>query len=113
MEIREFNNFKDAFQSLMPESRECVFVRHSLEPKEEIKLHYHPKANEWLVINRGRFVVTLESEEQEFWLKRRVMAIRFSAKQKHALATKSKISFFVLRDRADKTIYMEKEEEAN
>lgn len=106
-ETREFNNFKDAFERLIPEGKGYILTPHTLSRGDNIKLHHHPKATEWLIINHGKFTVTFEGEKQEFKLDRRVVAIKFPAGKNHSLEVFSKVSYFVLRDRKDKTIYVE------
>jgi len=109
VETLEFANFKEAFRSLIIEDEEYVLVRHTLDLGEETGFHYHPEADEWLVINHGNFVAKLGNEEREFNLKRRVTAVHFPGGQKHSLVALSRFSYFVLRDRKDATVYCEEE----
>jgi len=107
MEIRNYKNFKEAIEKITKESTDYIFVRHTLNPKDKIKLHYHNKANEFIIIDKGKFKIRLENEEKIFNLKNQVIAIYLPKKQKHALLALTKISYFVFRDIEDITIYCE------
>lgn len=105
MKVEKYPNFKQAIRSLTKEDREYVFVRHVLAPGEEVVSHYHPKANECIVVNRGRFILQINGEEQEFDLQRQVLVIFLPACQAHSLMAVSQLSYYVFRDRPDEIIY--------
>ena len=107
MEITEFPNVKAVIEAITKEDKDYIFVRHKLKRGQTIKLHYHNKANEWIVIDAGKFRVMLDAEEKIFDVKGQAIAIYLPQKQKHALWAISEISYFVLRDKEDTTIYCE------
>jgi len=105
MKIRKFKTLKEAIEKSTRESENFIFVRHTLNAKGQISLHYHNKANEFIVIDRGRFKVRLEDEEKIFDLKNQPTVIFFPRKKKHSLLALGTISYFVFRDTKDTTIY--------
>lgn len=105
MKERDFSNFKEAMTSFTVKDRNYIFVRHTLEQGEEIKSHYHKKANEWLIIDNGWFTVKIGDKEKSFSLHNNVLVIRFPKGQNHSFLAKSKVSYFVFRDYEDKSIY--------
>lgn len=107
MNITEFPNVKVAIEAITKEDKNYIFVRHKLKRGQTIKLHYHNKANEWIVIDVGKFRVMLEAEEKILNVKGQAVAISLPRKQKHALWAISAISYFVFRDKEDTTIYCE------
>lgn len=107
MKIEEYTNFKEAIESITKEDKDYVFIRHTLNAGEVVKLHYHPKANEFLVVDNGVFTVELGREHISLRPDGRVIAIHFPKGRKHCLRTLAPTSYFVFRDRKDETIYCE------
>lgn len=107
MDTKTFANFKEAFKSFVNNDKDYIFTRHSLDRGEKIEPHFHPEANEWVVINHGKFTVKLENHEETLDLKRRVTVLYFPKGQKHSFTIHSKISYFVFKDKSDKTINYE------
>ena len=108
MKIKKYKSLKEALEDITKKDKEYVFLKHSFKAGKEIKAHYHKKANEFLVINQGKFKVGLENEEKTFNLKKHVISIIFPKKKKHSLLTLSPISYFVIRDAKDTSIYEKK-----
>jgi len=105
MEIKKYKNIKEAIEEITKDSTDYIFVRHVLNPEDKIRLHYHKKADEFIVIDNGNFKVRLEDEERIFDLKDQTIVIYLPSQQKHTLSALSKISYFVLRNLKDVTIY--------
>ncbi|NQT22795.1 MAG: hypothetical protein HQ579_05065 [Candidatus Omnitrophica bacterium] len=105
MKVNWYSNLKEAIESTTKEDGGYMFVRHSLEAGEEAKLHYHPEANEFLVVDNGVFGVALARKHQTFRPDGRVIVIHFPKKQKHSLRALAPTSYFVFRDKEDETIY--------
>lgn len=99
--------FEGALWSVIKEDKDHIILRHILKPKEVIKRHYHRIANEWIVITHGKFSVEIDGEKEKFDLPYNGTAtvIHFPSGAKHSLRALSKMSYFVLRDRKDRTIY--------
>jgi uncharacterized cupin superfamily protein len=106
--VQKYSSIKQALGAIIGEDKNYILLKHILLPGEEIELHYHKKANEWIIIDKGKFQVRLEREERDFDIQDETIVIHFPAQQKHSFLPKSKISYFVIRDREDKTIYCEK-----
>jgi len=113
MKINEYNSFQEAIRSLTQEDEEYILVRHVLKAGEKVKEHYHPRANEWIIVNivEGKLVIWLgdKMKKIDFSDYLSPVAIFLPAGVKHSLLAISPISYSVLRDRKDKTIYCKKE----
>lgn len=107
MKIKKYKSWKEAIEDITEESESYDFRRHTLKPWGEIKLHYHPKAKEFLVIDNGIFWIEIEREHQVLKSEDQVMVIEIPKEQKHRLLAISSVSYFVLRDQEDETIYCE------
>ncbi len=105
METARFESFQKALESLTIEDDEYVLVRHILKPGEKVKPHYHLKATEWLIIDNGIFKVRVGDEWEDNNLIWQRKVFLFPKGKKHAIEAITKIEYFVLRDRKDKTIY--------
>ena len=105
MEIQTYPSRDEARDAITIPDKNYMFVRHVFKPGGAVKLHFHPKANEWLIVSDGEFQVRLEEEKRMFNLQHQAIAIHFPAGQKHSLAAISDVSYSVLRDREDKTVY--------
>ncbi len=108
MEMATFENFKKAMESLTIEDDEYVLTRHVLKSGEKIKLHYHPKATEWLIIDHGIgiFEVRVGDEWRGSYCASQATVFLFPKGKKHAIEAITKIEYFVLRDKKDKTVYV-------
>lgn len=107
IEATEYKSFEDAFSSIMAKDFEYIVLRHELSQDKKIKLHYHENANEWVVISNGSFKIILDDEEKEFNLENKVLAIKLPKKSKHTIIPISKLSYFVVRDCKDISIYID------
>jgi mannose-6-phosphate isomerase-like protein (cupin superfamily) len=67
--------------------------------------HFHPKANETIIVNSGTFVANLDFEKEKFDIKE-TTALNFPAGHIHSLKTLTDVSYLVLRDCDDKLIYL-------
>jgi len=105
MKILYFSNFKKAFESVIKEDKDYIFVRHKLKRGILIKTHYHKIANEWLLIDKGKFEMQLEGKKQIFNLKNQVSVILFPKNRKHGFKAISSVSYFVIRNKKDSNFY--------
>jgi mannose-6-phosphate isomerase-like protein (cupin superfamily) len=106
MKIKRYKTADNAIRSLTIKDRNYNFIRHVLRSKEKIKPHYHKKANEWIVISKGKFIISVGDEEKHIEIQNKTLVIYLPKKQPHSLLPKTKISYFVFRDRRDKIIYV-------
>ena len=107
MKIKKHKNIKIAIEDTIKELTHYVFIRHILSPKDKIRLHYHEKADEFIIIDEGKFKIRLGDEEKTFDLKNQAITIYLPKRRRHALIALSRISYFVFRDIEDTTIYCE------
>jgi mannose-6-phosphate isomerase-like protein (cupin superfamily) len=106
MKIKRYKISNNAIRSFTTKDKDYIFVRHVLKSKEKIKPHYHKKANEWIVIDGGKFTVRVGNEERYIEIRNKTLVISLPKNQPHSLLPKTKISYFVFRDRRDKIIYV-------
>ncbi len=106
METAIFESFKKALESLTFEDDEYILVRHLLKSEKEIKLHYHPEATEWLIIDNGIFDVQIENELKRYRRTYQTTVFLFPKGKNHNIKAVTEIEYFVLRDKKDKTIYV-------
>ncbi len=105
METAVFESFKKAMESLTISNDEYVLVRHVLKPGEKVRLHCHPKATEWLIIDKGVFNVRVGDEWKSRNLISQTTVFLFPKGKIHTIEAITEIEYFVLRDKKDKTIY--------
>ncbi len=105
METARFENLKKALESLMIGDDEYVLVRHILKSGEKIRPHYHPKATEWLIIDKGVFDVYIGNKWRSENLTYQATVFLFPKGEAHTIKAITSIEYFVLRDKKDKTVY--------
>jgi len=105
MKIKRYKNITEAIESIIKKDKEYVLIKHSLGVGREIKTHFHRKANEFIVIDSGKFEIRIEKEIRVFNLKKKATTIFFPKNKKHSLLTISSISYFVIRDERDVSVY--------
>lgn len=108
MNIKKFKSVEQAIRVNMFEDRDYILIRHTLQKGGEIKTHYHKKAGEAVIFDSGAVIIRVGNEEKTINLKKgeKVVVVKFPSKLNHWLLAKSKISYFVLRDRKDRNIYV-------
>jgi quercetin dioxygenase-like cupin family protein len=107
MNIKNYKNLKEALEAVVKDDRDYILIRHTLKKGDEIKRHYHEKANEWLILDSGCVQVRIGGEEKEVRPKKGdTISLRFRSISKHSLLAKSNLSYFVLRDKKDNSIYV-------
>jgi quercetin dioxygenase-like cupin family protein len=117
LESRQFQCLKSVLAHLTKKDDEYVFIRHTLKAGKRVRAHYHPRAHETLIIFKGNFAVRFGQkagplEKQEFYFditdSGKIQVISFKPGEVHAFIARTKVSYFVLRDRKDKTVYVKK-----
>lgn len=104
MEIKEYADLKEAIGLLMAIDKEYVLIKHTLNAGEEIKSHYHEKANEWVIADNGEFVIRVGDEQQRFDANGRAIAVCLPKNIRHSFVALSDVSYFVLRDELNEII---------
>jgi quercetin dioxygenase-like cupin family protein len=102
----EYKTREEALEKITKEDRDYIFLKHSFKQGEIVKPHYHPKANEWIIFDSGMCEVSLNSEIKEFKSKGQALAIYFPRRKIHSLICMTDISYWVLRSKKDKIIYV-------
>ena len=105
MKIQEAKNAEEAIWSFVKNHRGYVLYPHELAAGEMADLHYHRRANEWLVISNGSFEVELAGEKKTFERLNGTIIIHFPKGRRHGLLAHSKIKYFVIRDKKDRNVY--------
>lgn len=103
----------DSIFNTIPTDKELIIIRHMLAAGEEIKPHHHPRANEWLVVDRSMsgtkgvvsFVVAVGETVQRFDIMDGTFFISLPKKERHSLKAITDIAYLVMRDRKDRTVY--------
>jgi len=105
MEFRNYDSLKGALSDILRKDADYYIVRHELKKGKGINRHYHPKANEWLIIDSGKFEVRIDDKRESFNVKNKIHVFKFMVSVKHAFYAASDISYFVIRDVEDETIF--------
>ena len=107
MEIKEYKNLEEAIRNIlfMKDDQEHILVRHSLQEGEKIGKHFHPKVDEYLILNDGRIKATLSGESRDIDAKGKTLVIKFPKEHYHGLEALSWIRYLVLRTGDDEIIY--------
>jgi quercetin dioxygenase-like cupin family protein len=106
MIVREYPTFEEALLSVITEEKQYILVRHTLGAGEKIKPHYHPNAREWIIVHNTICTVTMERVKKTFSPEGKYLVISFLPKKVHSFQVHVPVSYFVVRDRKDKTIFL-------
>lgn len=104
MDIKDYKSLKEALDNFLAPDKEYVLIKHSLGQGEDVKPHYHEKANEWIVADSGKFVVASGEEKQEIDLmdsEGLTKVICLPKGKRHSFVALSDVSYFVVRDQVD------------
>ena len=105
IDVEFYKNKDQALESLMKKDKEYVIVRHDFSANTKIRAHFHPNVDEWLIVNSGEFLASLDFGEQEFNINKTTV-LHFPKSRIHSLRTLSKVSYTVLRESKDELIYL-------
>jgi predicted NAD-dependent protein-ADP-ribosyltransferase YbiA (DUF1768 family) len=94
-----YQSFDHAIRSFVREDANYLMIVHTLEPEELVESHVHTDANEWIVVRDGHFIVTIDGEETGFSQECEWIVIPIAKGQQHSLMARTKVSYFVLRDK--------------
>jgi hypothetical protein len=105
MEIKKFENIKEAFDDILPKDSEYIVVRHQLFKGQSIKRHYHKKATEWLVLDNGSLDIRRDDDRKTITPRKETIVIKFMVSVKHSVEVLRDVEYFVIRDCNDETYY--------
>jgi quercetin dioxygenase-like cupin family protein len=103
-DIHFSDTLEDALQELMMEDAEYVLLKHVLSKDESIGEHHHPLANEWVIYSAGTLEITIDGELKRTTVEN-TTCVKIPAGAKHTLHCLTDVSYLVLRDRSDETVY--------
>jgi quercetin dioxygenase-like cupin family protein len=103
-----FRNAMEAIWSFAKNHRSYLIVAHRMKAGDSVGLHYHRRANEWLVADSGRFILTLGDEERTIYLTGQTVTIFIPRMVMHSITILEDMKYLVLRDKTDRTVYVKK-----
>lgn len=104
MEIQEHASLEDALQLLRPEHY-YTLVKHVLSKGEKVGEHFHPYATEVIIASGGGFHVLSDLSRHPIE-NPGVVTITLPKESLHGLEADQDISYLVLRDEQDKTVWL-------
>ena len=107
MEKNHFTSLEKALEVIVVDEQDHVLLHHTLTPGEDVDKHYHPKVDEYLLLNSGRVVVSLENATEEIAPINEWVTIKFPAGKMHELRALENTSYYVLRTGYDELIWKE------
>lgn len=105
IQTKIYENSYDALNNIIGLDKSYIVIRHDFPKNTSVLLHFHPKANETIIVNSGVFVANLDFVQEKFDIKQ-TTTLNFPAGHIHSLKTLTDVSYLVLRDVDDKLIYL-------
>lgn len=105
MEYKKYGSLREVLGDITRKDQDYSLTRHTFKNGEGIKRHYHPRANEWLIIDNGKFEIRVDEVNHSFSIRNKFHAFKFLVAQKHAFRALSDITYYVLRDTEDETVF--------
>jgi quercetin dioxygenase-like cupin family protein len=104
MNIEKYPDFESTTRAVTSPERKYVFERHELVAGENIPWHFHPKAEEVIIIHEGALWLAVEKERKIIRRKKgsEIKVARIYPGEAHALMAFSDISYSVYKTREDK-----------
>ena len=106
MQIRRFGGLEEALKQLTSVDKDYVLVRHDLPAGEHVPEHLHPYADEWVIVDHTTLKFYLDFEEIRV-AANETSAMHVPKSRIHALQTFEPSSYFVLRNMADDTLFLD------
>lgn len=107
MYFKKYPNLEEALNDITREDKNYILIRHTLKRKEKVAFHYHPNADEWIILSNGNCEIICGDTTARFSdsdAGKELIAILLPKTQKHSFLAISKICYFVLRDKNDITV---------
>lgn len=108
MDSKTYRTLSEALVSILKTDATFSVVQHALKHGEVIKPHYHAKAHEWVVIGQGVVQVLAGRKCETFKIGNRnnmKVVIHFPPKELHMLVAEDDVTYFVIRDLKERSIY--------
>jgi len=103
----KYRFLREAINQIQKRDKEYVSVRHDLHARKFIPPHFHPSVGEWAVFDSfGRANVVVDFEKKLVNDPVGVLAVHFPKGHIHGLRSLSNISYLVVREGVDDTVYL-------
>lgn len=109
MIVKKYASFIEAVEASAVLNFEYQAAKHVLQPRKGFKKHYHPLANEFIVVYKGRFSVTIGEERRIIDCNHKCIVVYFPAGQIHRLVALTETRYQVYKDKQDATLYCSEE----
>ena len=108
MDIKKFDSIKETMSSVLNLDVEYRILTHNLKKGERIKKHYHPEANERVILDNGKVSFFYKDKWTEIKPENgSVIVVSVPPKTVHGLIAKTKTQYLVIRDREAETVYVD------
>ncbi len=107
-QVQQFDSLASVLQAICPAGSQANMRWHGLSNGENIRMHFHPKATEWIIFESASFELKLPGKSVPFegecgkW-----SALRIDPRVAHGLRSRGDNKYFVVRDCEDSTTYLE------
>jgi hypothetical protein len=104
--IKTYENLEEALKNIQKKDKEYISVWHKFSAGESVGLHYHHKANEWVIaLGPGSFKVIYDYEIKTVNIKgKKAYCITFPREVPHNIECLTDMLYFVVRDKKDSSI---------
>ncbi|MGV8151302.1 MAG: cupin domain-containing protein [Candidatus Woesearchaeota archaeon] len=106
IETETYDSVIVAENAIKPLNSKYILIQHDFPAGTFVRPHFHPIADEWVIVESGRFVATINFQRQEFEIKK-ATSLYFPRHNIHSLTAISDISYTVIRSENDETIYLQ------
>ncbi len=108
LEISKYTYLREAVNQIQRKDKEYVSVRHDLRARKVIPPHFHPDVGEWAIFDSfGRAKVVVDFEKELIDDPVGVLVVHFPKGHIHGLRCLTDISYLVVREGADDTVYLD------
>ncbi len=107
LDISRYKCLREAIDGIQKRDREYVSVRHDLRARKGVGAHFHPSVGEWVLFDSfGRAKVAVDFEKKLIDDPLGVLVVHFPKGYIHDLRTLSNISYLVVREGPDETVFL-------
>jgi mannose-6-phosphate isomerase-like protein (cupin superfamily) len=107
LEIKEYENFEEAFGDIMDKDADYAMVKHELAKGESVREHLHPDAEEWIVFREGEFKMIIDFDKEVVRPADNVRSVYLPKSCIHGMKCLTDITYFVLKSGSDRIIYLD------
>jgi quercetin dioxygenase-like cupin family protein len=107
LEIKEYENLREAFGDIMENDSDYAMVKHDLAKGECVREHLHPEAEEWIVFGEGGFEILIDFDKHIIGPADGVHSIYLPRSCIHGMKCLTDITYFVLKRGNDRMVYLD------